>query len=456
MEIGDNIKTVVFGVGGAGCRTADMLSGINAQGRLVGIDLGGKTLLTLGDDITKIELGGSLDDVTDVEAAKTELQRDLGDVDGILEGADMAIIIAGLGRKTGTYISSYLAKKATDKGVLCISIVIYPFSNNGGKNFKVIEAEEALKTLRGVSNGLIVLDNRIGRKNRSTPMVQVFKSVNSWILRVVDGLLNSAVGFGPMSMQTDDLRFFFHDDVVFVMGVAEDSDAKGAIQGAFEGISAYVDKDEIEKALVMMESPYEMGIVELRDLTEEVPGLSEIEELRWVINTNDAGFRAAVLAGVKGTPFLDEARSEDEEGDWLGGAESEEAIENSLMNMAPMTEVTMPEPEKQPSMGSSDMPQALIGMNLLELPGAGEEEDEGDEEEADDTEGDAKQTLTKRKAVRKRIKRQVRRKAKEEAEAEEEEDIEDIAAELTGFPMYKRKGQKRLSEYSDEFGIEYI
>ena len=93
-------------------------------------------------------------------------------------------------------------------------------------------------------------------------------------------------------------------------------------------------------------------------------------------------------------------------------------------------------------------PPALVGMNLLETP---EQTSHPKSPPSDKTKKEPKTRDKKgQKGERRRIERD---------EEKLDEALEDVAAELTGFPSYKfghRKGQKRLSEYVDEFGLEYI
>jgi len=463
METGGAVKTAVFGVGGAGCRIVNMLSRDNPQGsRLVAIDLDKKALASLDDEVTKMHLGESLDDVEDMEEAKKALESDLKGIGDVMAGAEMVIIVAGLGRKTGTYISGYLAKQATDRGILCISVVLFPFPKQGGKNFKVIEAGEAVDNLSKVSNGLVVIDNNLGRKSKSTPMVDVFRTVNSWVLRVVRGFLNSAVGLGPMSMQIDELRFFFHEDLIYVLGSSEEGEAKDALRGALTGVADYTDLSDVQKLLVIMDAPYEVGIVELRDLTDGVEGLSDIPELRWIINTDESEFHVAMLAGVEDAPFLREPKAiieaidegPDEEGEETAGAETKEGTGSASSGAEDEPAIGLPLPglvmsDEAGSRAKDIRPPALVGLNFLDLPGASEEEPPAKSAKKAIASRAAKKTVKKKAVAAKKA-------PGAEEEPEDEEALEEMAAELTGFPLYKRKGQKRLSEYTDEYGIEYI
>jgi hypothetical protein len=94
--------------------------------------------------------------------------------------------------------------------------------------------------------------------------------------------------------------------------------------------------------------------------------------------------------------------------------------------------------------GSLSKSQALIGLS-------GEEKGEASEEEEDQEVPEPVAEEEGEVGVDEELDEK-----DEERRSQEEEDIDDIISELVGFPNFKKKGQKKLDDYSDDYGIGYI
>lgn len=441
MEPNERIpRIVVFGVGGAGCKTINQLSRENLDNvALVGIDTDKGQIGSMQAEIKKVLVGKSLDEdaLRSFGNAEDSIRNDLKPIDEVLQGADVAIIVAGLGRKTGTYASSIIAEKITNQGIPCLALLIYPFVTNGGG---ASESGKALKRLKENVNAIIVIDNNMKRKYQKEPILDIFRLINSYIVTFIWLLNRSITGAGSMNLSVDELKYFFQGNYIYIMAVGHGLELKDSAKKALTELMQYIDQSAIRKLLVGVSSTFEVGIGEMKKMGDVLQERTPLEELRWIVSSDgEKKTRMILVAGVSELPLLkstvvmeDMPLIEQEEGPYEIEEESLEKFE---------TEHTTP--------------PALVGMHLLETP-----------EQTSLSELPQSDKTKKEPAPRHKKGQKGEYKGIKKVEATErgrkdnlDEALEDVAAELTGFPSYKlghKKGQKRLSEYADEFGIGYI
>jgi cell division protein FtsZ len=73
-------------------------------------------------------------------------------------GAEVVLIIAGLGGGTGSGVSSVLARAARESGALVLAFVTLPFNCEGNQRQR--QAQQALDALRNVADGVICLPHQ--------------------------------------------------------------------------------------------------------------------------------------------------------------------------------------------------------------------------------------------------------------------------------------------------------
>jgi len=431
-------KIVVFGVGGAGCKTLNQLSRQKLEEvALVGVDIDRGQINSLQPPIRRVLVGGSLDErsLGSFDSAKDTIKRDLGPMDEILEGASVAVIVAGLGRKTGTFTSSIIAEKIASLGIPCIALLIYPFVTNGGGGS---EAREALKRLRENVNGVVIVDNNMKRKHEKAPILDIFRLINSYIVTFIDLLDKSIAGSGSMNLSAGELKYFFQRDHLYIMAVGHGGDVKESLERALAELGQYVNPAAVRKLLVAVSSMFEVGIGEMKEAGDVLQEKTSAEELRWMVSSNDEKrTRMILIAGAKELPMLKEA---------------------AITKDVPAIEEEKPYEIEEESLEKFDTdnstPPALVGLDLLQTP----------EQDSPSKKSPPKE---KKKEPDERSKKEEKKKVaglegiggrRREVKDESEEELEDLASELTGFPTYKtdKKGQKKLSEYKDDYGIDYI
>jgi cell division protein FtsZ len=151
----------VIGVGGGGC---------NAVNRMIDAGVDGVECIAANTDykslkrnkaVKKIQLGRSLtkglgsggNPVIAREAA--EESRD--EIQKSLEGADMVVVVAGMGGGTGTGAGPVVAEIAKKMGILTVGIVSRPFEHEGP--VRKAQAEDGLKTMLPHVDTIVVIPN---------------------------------------------------------------------------------------------------------------------------------------------------------------------------------------------------------------------------------------------------------------------------------------------------------
>jgi cell division protein FtsZ len=139
----------VVGVGGAGGTVVDRVGEWGRDIELLAVNADGAALkrlhlrrkVRIGARLTKgLGCGGNPD--TGREAAEQEKKR-LG---GMLAGADLVFIVAGLGGGTGTGAGPVIAEFASELGAITVAVVTKPFLFEGIKKGEQIRSCLMLST----------------------------------------------------------------------------------------------------------------------------------------------------------------------------------------------------------------------------------------------------------------------------------------------------------------------
>ena len=156
---GATIKVV--GVGGAGCNAVNRMIEAGVQGvQFISLNTDQQSLaqskaharLALGPQYSRgLGAGGS------AEKGAIAAEESREEILGLLAGADMVFITAGMGGGTGTGAAPVVASYARELGALTVAVVVTPFRWEGSG--KMANAQDGLDRLRGTADTLIVVSN---------------------------------------------------------------------------------------------------------------------------------------------------------------------------------------------------------------------------------------------------------------------------------------------------------
>src|SRR5207302_2921823 len=110
----------------------------------------------------------------DPQLGQAAAEEDADEIRSLCQGADMVLVVAGLGGGTGTGAGPVVARLAKETGALVLGIVILPFECEGLRRQR--QALLGLSDLKGAADGVICLPNQKVFKliDEKTSLVQAF------------------------------------------------------------------------------------------------------------------------------------------------------------------------------------------------------------------------------------------------------------------------------------------
>jgi cell division protein FtsZ len=142
-----NIEVKIVGLGGAGCSSLNRLSEtVSSHVSMLGIDTGSATT-HLKDGVEALAIGNGFGSGGNPETAVDLFSQYESKVVDFIDGADVVILLAGLGRGTGSGLAPEIARITRQSGTLTIAAVNMPFEFEGRfRNQSAVHAHELLKS----------------------------------------------------------------------------------------------------------------------------------------------------------------------------------------------------------------------------------------------------------------------------------------------------------------------
>jgi cell division protein FtsZ len=124
----------------------------------------------------------------DPERGKALAEEHLGRLKAACTGADLVLVVAGLGGGTGTGIMPVLARAAKETGALALALVMTPFDCEGSRRQRL--AQQGLQALRQAADGVICMPNQkvFGLLDQHTSVLDTFKMTNELLAQGVSAL----------------------------------------------------------------------------------------------------------------------------------------------------------------------------------------------------------------------------------------------------------------------------
>ena len=147
----------VIGVGGAGCSSSERLAALLPNFvDVLNLDKHIKTEKHIENaELLYLPLAGVARSETD--QLQSQYLKLAGRIRSFAQGADVILILAGLGRGMGSVVAPLVADTARESGALTISSVNMPFEFEG--RIRIQAARTALKRLRNISDTVLVIRN---------------------------------------------------------------------------------------------------------------------------------------------------------------------------------------------------------------------------------------------------------------------------------------------------------
>ena len=204
----------VFGVGGAGCNAVEHIARQSAgrsefakvQWTAVNTDL--KSLLDLSVECV-MPLGASrnrgLGAGGDPELGRAAAEADADQLRQLCAGAEVVVIVTGLGGGTGTGASPVLARVAKEAGALVLAIATLPFECEGARRKR--QAQTGLEQLKEAADAVMCLPNQRVLKliDENTSLIETFKITNELLEQGLRGVWRLLTRAGIINVDFADL-----------------------------------------------------------------------------------------------------------------------------------------------------------------------------------------------------------------------------------------------------------
>lgn len=450
----EGANAVVFCIGGAGCRIASGLAGVALKNTdIVALDKDQAQLDALDQSIKKVLIGESLASCGSFEEMKSSLGADISNLENILNGASMAVVIASVAGRTSQCVANFIVELCESKKVFTLAVLLH--------RKKLSFDEPILKKIHDNANGVLGVDNSVTEDERNLPTSNMYGRTNSKVIDLVSLIIISVSGAGLMNLNREEIAHFFHGELFFSLAAGSGA----AVMEAADAALGVVKVSKASRVLALVSSPSEASLEDMRAMNDKISEKLGPEYVKWISAYSTNGTCNVLLVCGAGEALEPEKiepaevaeESKAEEPPPAEAAPIQETVERPMKESAleRMAREASGTPSKEPqpkllgsqylsSKGVVKPPKtftspALIGLNGRVPP----KRPVVVEEEPPPSYGMGEL----KKAIGKRIM---------ENREEEEEDLDNMASELVGQPITKKKGQKKLEDYKDNLGVGYI
>ena len=167
---------------------------------------GGNTQIYLWQKTSPTSSANS--DFTSLKLSGTSATRMMtaAEIEQMLNGADMAFIVAGMGGGTGTGSAPVIARISKSKKILTVGVVTLPFSFEGKRRMRA--ALQGVATLRENTDTLLVIPNErlLEATDRSTSFKDAFHMVDEVLVHAIQGITDLLNGVGDINVDFADMQ----------------------------------------------------------------------------------------------------------------------------------------------------------------------------------------------------------------------------------------------------------
>jgi len=267
----------VIGVGGCGGNAVDHMIEQGVQGvEFVAINTDAQALkrskahnqLQIGSGITRGLGAGAIPDV-----GRAAAEEDRERITGMISGANMVFITAGMGGGTGTGAAPIVAQVARELDILTVAVVTKPFAHEG-KRMRL--AQEGIEALTEFVDSLIIVPNEklISVLGEDTTLLEAFRASNSVLQGAVAGIAEVINVPGLVNVDFADVRTLMSENGMAMMGSATASGKDRAMAAAERAMSSPLLEDVnlagARGVLVNISSSSSLTMKEYKQITNSV------------------------------------------------------------------------------------------------------------------------------------------------------------------------------------------
>jgi len=199
--------------------------------------------------------------------AKHRLNEGLGDIQPLLDNAELVVILTCLGGGVGSGASSEFANLAKKSDCLVVSIVGFPFAE---QPMRYQLAEENFPSLYENSNVCIRLSlERLSWQARQRDLD--WKEGAGWIEELVEGLLMTFANVGKINLDLMDFRTIVErpGDATILVGSGSNNSLSDVVKKARQSPLSDLSVDGAKGCWIQVEGGPDMTIYHLNQVTDE-------------------------------------------------------------------------------------------------------------------------------------------------------------------------------------------
>lgn len=275
----NNARIIVIGIGGAGGNALnDMLHLQDVE--FIAANTDAQALKKTDAKVGRVQLGKEitrgLGAGADPEIGRRSAQEDRETIRGMLEGADMIFITAGMGGGTGTGAAPVIAEIAKSLNILTLAVVTKPFSWEGKK--RMMLAEEGIKTLTQHVDSLITIPNNKLLKvlGKQISLLEAFKAANQVLQGAVQGVADLITRPGLINVDFADVRTVMSQTGMAMIGRGQASGEQRAKEAAESAVSSPllddIDLKGAQGMLVNITAGYDLSLFEFESVGDVIRG----------------------------------------------------------------------------------------------------------------------------------------------------------------------------------------
>ena len=277
LEMDQIAKIKVIGVGGGGC---------NAVNRMIESGIQGVEFIVANTDLQvlnnskaeiKIQIGKQLTEGlgagANPEVGRQAALESKGELEDVLEDADMVFVTCGMGGGTGTGATPIVAEIAKETGALVVGIVTKPFSFEGKRRME--QAMIGLEELKRHVDTLIVIPNDKLKDviDRTTPMLEAFREVDIILFRGVQAISDLIAVPGLVNLDFADVKAVMENKGNALIGIGFGVGESRAIEAAKNAVSSSLLEGSITgatEAIINITGGSSLTLFEAEDAAEVV------------------------------------------------------------------------------------------------------------------------------------------------------------------------------------------
>ncbi len=242
LEMDQIAKIKVIGVGGAGCNAVNRMIESGVQGVEFIVANTDLQVLNNSKATIKLQIGKKVTEGLGA-GANPEIGREAAleskaEIEEVIAGADMVFVTCGMGGGTGTGAAPVVAEIAQNAGALTVGIVTKPFGFEGRKRME--QALAGLDELKKYVDTLIIISNDRLRDmiDRSTPMLDAFKEVDTVLRRGVQSISDLIAVAGLVNLDFADVKAVMEKRGNALIGIGLGVGENRAIEAAKQAVTS--------------------------------------------------------------------------------------------------------------------------------------------------------------------------------------------------------------------------